>query len=288
MSPVIILHGNCQAEFMAGLLSAFPPISSQFKLVYSRSYTSGEETEPPRVPGEDLSLARLALIQSVDFRKGHPFPQLPSSCEVVTFPVLALGVLFPFAFLDPRNKPKLPNLPFGPFPIGDKIAFKVTQDGRHGDDAAAEYYRSSLGELATLHRHLEIETARLARLDAQSHVKVADYILDRFREEQLFHHWQHPVGKPMGLLLERIFATSDVLRPLATGADFRSLVEPLLDNRLDPFSEDQLPIHPGVAIGLRLNWTGVNPTYRVRAPFSASLTFDQFIRCYMNWDWSSD
>jgi hypothetical protein len=281
----IVVHGNCQADFLCGWLRAFKPVSNEFDIIYSRSYVLQGEEEPPTPQEEDISRAVLLLYQQTDFGKDALIGRFEGHAEVKRFPVMALGVLFPFAFLDPRNKPAPPEHPYGPFPIGDRIGYAVSQEGIRGDKAVAEYYRRSMDSLAMLPRHLEIERDRIRRLDENSDIKISDYVLDQFPIKPIFHHWQHPTGEALGILGDRLFRGADLLRRHVCTIDYRGLVDPMIRGELDPFSGDELPVHPTVAIGLGLRWWKADMTYCVRSPLAAKANFDQFIRAYLDWKW---
>lgn len=282
MKPAILLSGNCQAEFFVALLKSYQALVDKFDVVYVRGYPKGGEIEPPPPLNDDTERCVLLLEQTGDFDRFHIRDRVSKNAEFRRYPVAAFGAIFPFCTVDPRNKPT-PEHPYGPFPIGDRIGMQILSEGFTGDAAVAQYYRRSLEALAKIQRLREIESARIERVDQGADVRISDFVNEQLTKQQLFHHWQHPTSVVLGHVLDRTFKATDLLKPFLQDSSYSALINPLLKGQFDPFSSDQLPVHPAVAIGLDLRWCSAGKTFRTEVFGDEQVNFDQFIRAYLSW-----
>jgi hypothetical protein len=112
----------------------------------------------------------------------------------------------------------------------------------------------------------DFETRRLEALDQRYGVGIGRYVLDGFRQAQLFYTVNRPCGAVLGLVLDYILKALDV-RVVSTP-----------DQQLDELHTIQVPVHPFVAERLSIEWAGETRLYRNG---DRDVTWEEFVRGYM-------
>jgi len=154
-----IVYGNCQAEALSNILKKDELFGSLFRVVYCHNYDApGQDRNLPA--SEDLSACALLFSQ----HGPEPFAfadRLPKECLTVRFPSVDFNLLWPFHCINPYNKPQLPELPWGPFPYGDRIILDCIEKGMAPDDIL-EYYLNGWAQYKVDLKHItRLDQARL-------------------------------------------------------------------------------------------------------------------------------
>ncbi|MEA1649029.1 WcbI family polysaccharide biosynthesis putative acetyltransferase [Nitrospirillum sp. BR 11164] len=274
MKPTLIVYGNCQAGVFFYALKAFPEVAGQWDLVTMRNFVHPVEGHD-KLPDDEVTRCSLLLEQGSP-KGDSAFPyrdRLPADCRTIRFPPLDTNLLWPFNFVDTRNKPEPPEFPFGRYPYGDRIVVELLREGLSGDALWDAYQTRSVERMPNLERLIDLETTRLDERDARCDITMRPVIEEHFRTRRLFLTPNHPawflLGNLYGLLIEAI---------LGDGVDRR---EACLNHfeRWQPWSNETLPIHPEVARRLGLNWYDAQE----KVSFSGrELTFEEYMMRYIN------
>lgn len=249
----VLIYGNCQAPFMARMLSALDDLNDDYRFVYAPNMIMPGDDSALEVADVHLRDVALVLWQFED-RGNNPAAlalraRLPASCPVVTFPSFVVNCLWPFACPEPRGGPE-PAYPWKRYPIGDMIGLQIAQSGVAGPLAVAAYLDLSLRKMPNLQVRLERDLERMHFYDAQCDVKVADYAQDNFRDQHLF--WTNGHLSEIGVT-ELARRVANVARPFLGGTEERMETCLAAARKFAVMGNVQLPIHPVVAetLGLR-------------------------------------
>ncbi len=276
----VIIFGNCQADMMTGQLNYLFKRWNKVQFHHLLSFCH-PVTGWAKLSDEVLESADF-LWQQHDDQVEFPYKdRLPPSCRRIVFPSLDFNLLWPFAGTDPRNKPKLPDHPFGLLAYGDVVALQVVRDGMTGKAGLRCYLERSRARLArmSMARLEEIEFARLGQREARCDVVMSDFIRASFRTVPTFFTWNHPAGRALTELMKRLMIASDLWDPdpqSVMAGDMAYCAE-----HWEPLSSFELPIHPLVAEKVGLEW--YDPDHRYRTPFGL-VTHDEYIQHYIEGD----
>jgi hypothetical protein len=251
MKPSLVVYGNCQADWVERALCVVPEIADRFELSYVYSFdhpVSGLAKPDPELLGR----CAVLLEQRGAWDRFPWRDAVPSSAQIVTFPVLTMDALWPLTtFSDPRNVPVLPDYPYGVFPYGDRLISDWRASGVSREETLQRYLAWSVRESEDLPRVMEMNGVRLEMADEQCDVKMADAVLSSLANEPLFYTCNHPRPAVLAMLVDRILKESRLVTgAVATASQSaRALFE-----ELRPNSMIQIPIHPDVAGALGLSW----------------------------------
>jgi hypothetical protein len=238
--PTIVVVGNCQARNLHRCLEESPELTERYRLVYVRNFRKGDQGVV-----REKDMARCAVLLEQVAHKAPELPikeNLPAGCQVIRFPILWLGSLWPMATADPRNRPTERH-PTGPFPYGDKMVLRLVEQGMGPDEVAERYLAMDPRDEMDLDRYHEIVVAKLVDLDRRSEVKGGAFVLENFRAAQLLVTPNHPAEPLTRFMRDEVFARLGVAPPESDLMDAMA--------SLDDF---HLPIHPAVAEHFGLQW----------------------------------
>lgn len=251
MRPTFVVYGNCQGAVLEQSLKFIPEFSDTYETHYVRSFV--HPLEGRCVIDPDIMARCKILWCQLDESAPYSFEgETPSDMRTITIPPVDLGVLWPFQTQDGIFKPETA-YPYGMFPYGDRLLIRTAEEGHSGDEGMAHFETLAHEASFDFPRYLDIELARLFKREQQAHVRIASYVLSRFRTDRLFWAYNHPTKQLFAELLNRIAQ--------ATWPESRSRDSKLhrIGSRIfkewDPFAgEFQVPVHPFVAAALDLSW----------------------------------
>lgn len=253
----LIVYGNCQAEAIGHILTKLPRLTERFEVAYLRSFHdhSGKWQEL-----DESTVAGCSLLLHQRGPRAFPYrAHLPEGSRVITFPSLDCMFLWPFHCENPYNRPEPPEYPFGRLAYGDRVILDCLEKGMPPDDVIA-FYLNSWDEYAPeLDRFFELESARLDARDRYCEVKIGNFVLNEFRNRQLFWTVNHP---RKALIYELVARLLQAGLPDAEGMAAEQ-VSALADIHFgtDPLGELHIPVHPSVAQHFRLRWYSADERY---------------------------
>ncbi|HEY0798497.1 MAG TPA: WcbI family polysaccharide biosynthesis putative acetyltransferase [Candidatus Baltobacteraceae bacterium] len=278
--PVVVVYGNCQAQFIQLLTSEVPALAELFSFVQVPS------TLPPGEPfpelPEDVSRAALVWEQYHQHHGLEPSEEfrsrLPANCEIVRYPGLNLMALWPFATLDERNVPE-PRFPWGRYPFGDLVAIEVAQLGLPPRESFERYMERSRAQMPDLAQLVARNRSILEARDAGCEVKMADFVFSNLTSTEQFWAFGHLTSVVFAELISQLLA-----RSVHVLGDMDALVAAQLEAvfaRFPAQGETQLPIHPMVVEEIGLSFCEANRLYRW---FDHFWTFEEYMTRYIQLD----
>ncbi|HMK89523.1 MAG TPA: WcbI family polysaccharide biosynthesis putative acetyltransferase [Methylocystis sp.] len=282
MSRIVLIHGNCQGQMLNRVMSEISgwPDDLEFREVVSfenpiRGWDVVTDDEMRRV---------VAMWSQFDERENFPhrddlYARLPAGVKPIIFPNFDFLSLWPFAGVDPRNVPEIPDYPFGRFPWSDFIGAAIAKMNISDEQIYPTYLELTAKKMPNLDVRLERDISRWRQRDAGCDVKVTDYILENFRSKRLFWTMSHVAGPTTVYTAQRLYELSAD----ALGGD-RSHVAREFARLMAEFQgadDEQVPIHPEVARHFKLEYYDPEATYRHH---SAWVTAEEYIRKYVKWE----
>jgi hypothetical protein len=266
------VYGNCQASAIRAILRTLPWVTETFEVRYASSFNP--EVSDHLTP-EDL--ARCAVFfEQHDPRTYASRDQLPTTCEIVTFPSVDCNLLWPWSAVNPANAPELPDFPDGRFPYGDAILMRCVKDGMADEDIVRYYLeRAWIEHSPPMDRLQSLERSRLEAREKHCDVKMAEFFFDRFRDTRL--HWtiNHPTTIALCELTLRLLR---LVLPEAEDMERSELVHHVRFRLGEPLGPIGVPIHAEVARALTLRWHREDTKY----PYYKNIfTYEEYIRAFV-------
>lgn len=278
--PVILIYGNCQAQFLHLLVTQSPSLVSRFEFVLASALVEPGNAIPP-VP-ENAGRAVLYWEQ-YDQRPGLTYRDelrgsVPQDCAVLRFPAVGMNAFWPFFIKDKRNVPE-PGYPWGRYPAGDRLAIEVAELGLPPARAFERYMELSRELMPDVPQLLARERAVFVQRDAGSDVEMTDFVFANLQSTYQFWTRGHLAGSVFAELLSRLFERSrSVIGDIGEAA--RSELQAAYA-RFPGQGDFQHPIHPMVAAQLGLKFVNESTKYRW---FAQSWTFEEHMTRYLAFD----
>ena len=250
--PVLLGIGGHLVSALVKQLGAVPGLAGKVDFHLSPDMPGGR----PRASPEVLARAILVLDEDGAMDTAER-AALPASCPVLRLPRLEFASLWPLMAEHPARGAAVPAVPA---PFGDRIALGVLRSGTAPAQRQAAYDAVAPGRLFNLDAAHDDEAREMFRREAGCDIRIAGFVLSRFRNERLFHSAVHPAAP---LLLQ-------VMAQLLGHPALSALAEDTVDAQLRAiapgleavFADAQAPVHPAVAAHFALNWW--SPTLRYR------------------------
>jgi hypothetical protein len=277
---VVVIYGNCQAQFLRQLVSETPSLRAAFTfLLVTNTVEPGELPSP--IPEE---VARAVLFwEQYDQRsdiglRDEVLRRIPRGCPVVRYPAVGMNAFWPFRVRDKRNRIE-PDFPWGRYPSGDRIAMEIVPLGLPASRAFERYMELSASKMPDVRHLLDLERSVYARRDAGCDIGMRDFIFAGLRSTYQF--WTH------GHLAVSVFSEL-VFRLLERSRDVFGNAAHTVRAELEALSEIfpgqgevQLPLHPLVIRQLGLTFADERTRYRW---FGNEWTFEEYMLRYLTFD----
>ncbi len=267
----IVFVGNFQAQALSVLFDRFF-CDRQHDVSSWISSTVELSQQQRRV----IDQADLLVEQVFDWQqKGH-IDNAPTSVRRVRFPLVAQRCLWPFSgHAHIHNSPLHPELPDGPYPSeqGDTWLNQQIQAFVDPGVAVQSYLQMDVASIRDLDRIFEFDIAAQRSRDTAADIRMAPPIESAFRSERLFNSPCRP-----NLPLLKLLATA-VFRSFSEDEAGIERMNRYL--RVNPLSDDSLPIHPSVARHFGLEYGGADYLYPLQA--DGPFTFVEYCRRYMQY-----
>lgn len=250
--PVLIGIGGHVVGAVVEQLGAVPGLAARVELHLSPDMPGGR----PRPPAEVLARAVVVVAEQGAMDDAERAALAPD-CAVITLPRLEFASLWP---LMAEHPPRGPGIPAVPAHFGDRIALEVLRAGVAVPSRRAAYDAVAVAALEDLDR-LHADMARaLFRREAGCDIRVAGFVLSRFRAERLFHSPVHPAGALLHQVMAQLLG-HPALAALADGS-FDTQLRAVAPGLEAVFANAQAPVHPDVAAHFGLGWWSPGLRYR--------------------------
>lgn len=163
---------------------------------------------------------------------------------------------------------------------GDTYLNGMIRRGVATDEALSAYLRLDINEHIGLDRICELHFTGQQTRDAKSEIQTYPIIFDRLPHELLFHSRGHPALRLFAVVAEAVGLRLGYSLASIEGGLARLTESPL------SFGWDALPIHPSLIRHFHLRW--VDPDSVYLDPNWGPMTFEQWARRYLEFDWNRD
>ncbi|WP_243440142.1 WcbI family polysaccharide biosynthesis putative acetyltransferase [Fundidesulfovibrio soli] len=251
-----ILHGNCQGEILAALLSASPEFSAAYRVEFYVNFTR------QAIPEASLSRCALLLHQHLgeqwgDLASGFLKSRLPAGARALCYPNMFFKGYWPFwsgkAGIDFR----------------DSMLDSLLDRGLPPSDVMRMALSRNLPAMFGLQDMLAETFAREEAKQALCDVPYLDVLRRGYRAERLFNTINHPRTR---LMLHAADAGLELLGMPPLPEEFRSRCPEL-------FAEFELPINPRVAECYGLAFAGEDTPYNV---FGTPMRYMEYAALYVD------
>ncbi|MBI4806896.1 MAG: hypothetical protein HY795_16895 [Desulfovibrio sp.] len=251
-----ILHGNCQGETLAALLSASPEFASGLEVEFYVNFTR------QAIPEESLSRCGLFLHQHLGANWGELSSEslkarLPRNAAVLCYPNMLFKGYWPFW----SNR--------AGFDYSDSLLDGLLERGLAKAEALHVALKGNLDRMFGLAGLLADTLGREREKESLCDVPYVDLIEDAFRHEKLFQSVNHPRKRLMVHVAQTILARLG-LPPLPDG--FQEACPEL-------YPDFELPIHPQVAAFHGLTFGGEGWRFNV---YGQPMTYAEYIGLYLD------
>lgn len=264
----VLVIGNCQAETVAEAFRRAAPLRRRFDANYQFVGLQKALHEPGR---RLVEKADLLLVQDVKDWESYPLREyIPDGIETIEFPFLRFASLWPFDGYGGVNdveahRREWPDLTFIYL---DGLLGRLRQEIPDKEARFQAYRALELPGIVNYLRLHDFERRHLVAVDRKFGCDVGQFILDTFRQRQLFYAINHPSAEVFTVLLEWL------MRRLGIEERF---TEPL--EHIDVVRRVQVPIHPKVARALGVSWADENTVYTYE---SRQIVWEQWVRAYID------
>lgn len=267
----VLLHGNCQGQWLADRLRANPVIADSHEIIYLANFGKRPEGHPITRPGFLKSCDWILWQTAAGTPKPDFVDEAPSACRQFRFPTLWLKMFWPMNAVDQRNVDD-PQYPWGRFPNGDKIVLRLLEKGVAVSEIPKAYVETDLNTLVSLEKYRDITLRELEINDRQSDVAATPYLLATLRERQLFATINHPTVRMLARLEDALTAAL-----LGTHPDSGT---PEPEDADDYIGSEEVPLHPQIIEFFKLDWAKPAMKWHFRSAF---LSLSEYLQAYASW-----
>lgn len=250
--PALLGIGGHVVGALVEQLGAVPGLAAAVELHLVPLLPGGR----PRAAPEVLARAAVVLAEAGAI-SAEEQAALPAGCALVTVPALAFESLWPLA----AEHPPRGSLPGVPAPFGDRIALRVLNSPAAPSERRAAYDAVALETLADLDRLHAFVAREMFRREQGCDIRLAGFVLARFRQERLFHSPVHPAAPLLEVAMAQLLG-HPAIAALGEGSHDARL-RAVLPGLGPVFADCQAPVHPAVAAHFGLAWWKPDLRYRI-------------------------
>ncbi len=284
MKRVILALGTCISQHAMNGIKIVPECNEKFDFEYIFGTVDRVSTPIP-----DDILRRVALIiqdlgpwQSATHLLKTEAELIPSDAVTINIPTLHFNSLWPFLAVDPRNKPT-EQYPWGryPAPWTDRIAIEAVRAHSTMSDRLTAYYSYDVAKNIDLDHFHNTQIVNMFIREQNADLKIAAIVATLFQKTRLYHEHHHPSGELMVHLMAQIYGNRKFTSLHRGSIPAMISHAKYLFSKHDPFSLEQVPIHPAVARHFNLDWWTEDMNYQI---LGRSFTFDSWVKEYLEED----
>lgn len=259
--PIIFVYGNCQAQKMTEALALSPEIAGEAELFYVNNFTDHDRNSKAVVQQRaDYLKANAHRARAVVYQTEFWDPQatstlqaLPERCRRLPIPALRNTIFWPYCFKDKISRRARP--PRRMFPYGDTQLHKAVLAGGEPSEVVAQHMATDLNTTLPFERWRDRNLDMLRQLEAQTAIRVVEWIADEFSEREFFTSPNHPVNDLLRRIVDQTL-TGLGYAPLTAEAGAAFEAGPSIGEDL------HLPIHPSFAEAAKVSYHPPGKAYR--------------------------
>jgi hypothetical protein len=275
--PVVIFHGNCQAQALGICLAALPGVTGKYDVLRFSHMPSAAQPALIVPSREQLENCEFFFLQTTLRRPEPDYMEefVARGGRVIRFPAAHCPPLWPQECQDKRNQPE-PGYPRGRFPFGDRVLLDLMAEGHDESEIVERYVTKDFACAFRLDRLMQIWQRTMQELDTRSDVKIGSFILHNLSSRRLFHAVRHPGTEIITQLLAGLVQVAWGGGVPYAHMEFAVANAVALDDIV-------VPVHPSIANALQLRWYGENDQlYEFRG--HCCLPFREYVRRYVRYE----
>ena len=279
MKPSVLLYGNCQAEHVAHIAQYVPTLRDKLTFKVIPLHIVTKQDWESRYDASYFADVKVLWNQVESGPKSEHREMLESRMgdgwQVVNFPPFSMLALWPFA----GNEPRLATSTDYRYPWTDSIAASLANQDLPDDELFDRYMQITSQKMPDLERRLRMDVGRWRATDELADIKLADWVLENFRDRQIFYTSGHVTAEPLGRLLKQLIERTGLLTDTEIQ---RARIE--TDFLLRHYCAQDLevtPLHPLVAERLGISYYDPDARYRWHGH---EWTFREYILKYIRWE----
>ncbi len=273
----IVFYGNCQVEAMVNcqveaMVNALGDelVAVGYEPIYLPSWSLPGEI--PRELTDDERAACVLLLEQYD-RAAQGYPEgLRDHCPTVRFPSLDTNLLWPFNTVNRYND--APTQRGGGQVNADRVLLRCIDRDWDAEKILTYYLNGYEDFKLNLERVAAMDRLRWESRDAACDIRMTD-VLTTYRTVQLFCSSNHPTAALFNILMRRLVRAAADHHPTLL-ALHRNLTE---RETFKNGTWGYVPIHPGVADDLDLQWYRRDALYPQRV--GPALTHDEYVLAFV-------
>jgi hypothetical protein len=245
----------------------YEPLSNRFRAKFHYVRLANNLHEHAK---KDLQKCDILLVQDIQDWKDYPLHSfIPSRVEIIKFPCLRFASLWPFDAFNglPDRKAEAQEAPNLNFLYFDGLLGRLRKEVPDKNKRFEVYRSLALDRVPDCLRLHRLEVDRLTKMDNQFNCMIGQFILESFRDQQIFYTTNHPNVDLFILLMQQIMKTLRI-----------SQVFPRVKS-LDELKRKQVPPHPLVAKALGVRWAHEKTKYCFRSEW---ITWETYVRRYID------
>jgi hypothetical protein len=274
--PIVLVCGTELAHAVFQIVENFQEIKRLFEFRFL--WTHADRPLPDRLPSIDAERIRFVWLDASTALSIVPALRaiMPTSAQLVRFPLPRVSALWPTRGRDARSKPEL-LYPAGRYPAIDVVAASLANADLPDDLLYAKYLAETASVGVAAMRRYDMDRVRWHVADRDADISLANFIETRFFDERMF---VTPVGAAPRLI-EKLFQTclGSVQTDVDDVASLYTASVQMLNRYIGPFGVEW-PISPIVATALGLKWYSDSLEFRFGNNY---WNFREFILRYIRW-----
>ena len=195
---VVFLNANCYGSILAIYLGSNKEFVSKY-FIYD--VTPIQEKNASEFPDKLLSVCDVYLGQ--DIRKENKFgiqfsdeyivERLRPDCKRIIFPnLVGMGkMMFIQSYYEAGGKNADAAMPYGFFPYGDSVIDRLYEEGYSAEEIIIEIAKGKFFSEEQIRSNFDEMVEQFKKRERNWDVKIVDYILENYRERQVFYDLYH-------------------------------------------------------------------------------------------------
>ncbi len=250
--PALIGIGGHVVAALVEQLGAVSGLAEAVEFHLSPEMSGGR----PRAAADVLGRAAIVLDEGGAMDPAER-ALLPPGCAVITLPQLEFASLWPQMAEHPARGPDIPSVAR---PFGDRIALGVA--GAVADPAARRVAYDAvtldmLGDPRLMH---DAAMRAMFTREAGCDVRVAGFVLSRFRSERLFHSAVHPAAPVLEQMMVQLLGHPAIQALMSAPLD--DALRAVVPGLAEVFADAQAPVMASIAAHFGLAWWSAGAQYR--------------------------
>jgi hypothetical protein len=261
----IVFVGNCQAAILREVFQVMEPLKDKY---HSKYFFVDYRLHD--VDKRDLASCDILVLQDTHNWSNSPVREyVPTGIPVVRFPALLLASPWPFDSGNgiPDRDAVAQTAPDSFFTFHDGLLARLRKRIPDREARFARYCLLDFDGVPNYVRLAELEQWRLMEMDRRFDSDIGAFILEQFKEQQLFYAPGHPCSTLFLKLLDFVLKH---LRIKASRSQITAFAR---------FATHEVPVHPKVAETLGISWAHRDRLYRHG---HERLTWEGYTRRYID------